>query len=453
VVQLGVPSFPALACGRQDGGGGLMAARPVSPRRALEEQLRTVSAQLSESLASLGVMDGQEYLTTAPLEPALVPDGQAPVPDSTAALLDRIRELEVQTQTLQQRQQLAGPAPGAGFAAARPSPPRSPRWSNAPAPEAESRPVWGSPLGVPSPRREQYAAARSRSNGSKSPRRRPGRSPSAGRSTTPNGKPPPQSKQRREPQAETRRPRKDAATSAAPEFAESLSGWGSTSETEEMQPQVDREDQAGAAAVLERGLQPPHTQTDAPAQPELSPQTLEQLQQKLAEMEVADAVAASHRSVLEQRLADSEKELSRVKASRSKSSGSPGRRGRSPRRSPARSRSPKHGSTASSSPEEQSRLGSTGRAETSPGRSSVVSAGSGGMTSPRGSGPTRVGGGYGGDVILSRGSREEKEKLLAQVAALQAAVADAENRKLLASQTLQSLCTCAAALRNLLTMT
>jgi hypothetical protein len=56
-------------------------------------------------------------------------------------------------------------------------------------------------------------------------------------------------------------------------------------------------------------------------------------------------------------------------------------------------------------------------------------------------------------VILSRGSREEKEKLLAQVAALQAAVADAENRKLLASQTLQSLCTCAAALRNLLTMT
>ena len=80
-----------------------MAARPVSPRRALEEQLRTVSAQLSESLASLGVMDGQEYLTTAPLEPALVPDGQAPVPDSTAALLDRIRELEVQTQTLQQQ--------------------------------------------------------------------------------------------------------------------------------------------------------------------------------------------------------------------------------------------------------------------------------------------------------------------------------------------------------------
>ena len=75
------------------------------------------------------------------------------------------------------------------------------------------------------------------------------------------------------------------------------------------------------------------------------------------------------------------------------------------------------------------------------------------MTSPRGSGPTRVGGGYGGGVILSRGSREEKEKLLAQVAALQAAVADAENRKLLASQTLQSLCTCAAALRNLLTMT
>ena len=82
----------------------------MAGRAALEDQLRTVSNQLADSLASLGAMDSSTYLGI----PLLVPMQSAtmaatPVDAGTAELLERIRELEVQTQTMQQRQ-----SPGVG---------------------------------------------------------------------------------------------------------------------------------------------------------------------------------------------------------------------------------------------------------------------------------------------------------------------------------------------------
>jgi hypothetical protein len=362
------------------------------PRQALEEQLRTVSDQLSESLASLVSMDG-----AYPVAERFEPPQAAAAADPAAELLERIRELEEQTQyALEQRRQAAPPSPGPTFAPTRRSPRRSPRPSS-PRPEDERRPAWGSPLGSASPRRQQFAAARARS-GATSPRRRAGRSPSAGRSSTPTGRPPAPGKKKRDRQRESGAPRVDASVSNPPEDEEPVSAWDTTDDVDVMRMQAQPLAQA-ATTDREAGVE----QT-AQADPEWTPASArspQQLEQRLLEMERAEAAAASHRNVLEQRLAESENELASAKAklSRTRRAASPGKRGRSPRRS---SSGPK-----AMSPEEQTRADS--QQTTSPGRSPS---------------PGRT-----GDVILSRGSREEKERMLAQVASLQQSLADAEQRE------------------------
>lgn len=348
--------------------------RVLSPRQALELQLRTVSDQLAESLAGLAGMDGQ-------YPAAELPAGA----DPAAALLERVRELEEQTQfALQQHM-----APGKAVA---PTPP-SPHGSN---PEtAEKRPAWGSPLGSASPRREQFAAARSRSAAT-SPRRSSARSPGGSRSSTPTGRPPTPGKKRAERERESRAARAlpGAPASTPPAEVETLSAWGNTDDADTLTQQAQSLSQT---SFKERPGSPAEAGGEQTA-------NAEQLNSKLPQAQRATATSASDRNPLEQRVAEPEKELTRTKAklSRGKRTGSPGKRGRSPL--PRRTSSPLGKTT---SPEEQTRAG---RQATSPARSS----------SP----------GRGTEVILSRGSREEKERLLAQVAALQQGIADAEQREL-----------------------
>ena len=370
-----------------DGRAGMDArGRVLSPRQALERQLRTVSDQLAESLAELVGMDGQ-------YPAAELPAGA----DPAAALLERVRTLEETAQlALQQHKE-----PGKVFAPTLPSLPRSPQASNPST--AEKRPAWGSPLGSASPRREQFAAARSRSAAT-SPRRSSVRSPSGSRSLTPTGRPPTPGKKRAEHQRESRAPRVDASVSTPPAEIETLSAWGNSDDADTLKQQAQSLSQTYFK-----------DRVGSPADG-IGKQTAnaEQLSSKLPQTEQADATAASDRNLLEQRVADLEKELTSTKArlSRGKRTGSPSKRGRSPL--PRRA-----SSLAKTSPEEQTRAG---KQATSPARS----------TSP----------GRGTEVILSRGSREEKERLLAQVAALQQGIADAEQRELP-----QSIIPCAPVLR------
>jgi hypothetical protein len=366
-----------------------MDARSRGPRQALAEQLRTVSDELSKSLESLVGMDGS-YPTAVPIGR---PEAAAAA-DPGAELLERIRELEAQAQyALEERRPTAPPSPGSAFAPMRRSPQRSSRPSN-PHLDDKNRPAWGSPLGSPSPRREQFAAARARS-GATSPRRRAGRSPSAGRSSTPTGRPPTPGKKKRDRQLDNA-PRVEAPVSNSPEDEGPLSAWGTAEDAGAMNMQAQSGAQAAPAEYVS-GVERTG-QADAERTP-ASTRSAQQLQQRLSEMELAEAAAASHRNMLEQRLAASEKELASAKAKLSRAA-SPGKRGRSPRRSSS--------GTKLMSPEEQTRLESqqttSPRRGTSPGRSS--------------------------DVILSRGSREEKERMLAEIAALRQSLADAEQREL-----------------------
>lgn len=295
------------------------------------------------------------------------------------------------TQTLQQQHHVPGssPKPALVLAPAGRSPQRSPRWSNPP-PDPESRPAWGSPLGTTSPRVEQYVAARRR--GGTSPRRRP-RSPSGGRSSTPTGKPPTPGKKRRDRQIGNRSQSISPSTSTPPADAEIPSAWDTTEFSCELNvqaPSTSRSEPQHQRKLLAASMEP---ETGA------------------KQLETTHTAPGQTATPVEPR---KEPASTKAKLSRSKRAGSPGKRGRSPRRS-----------SKTMPPEEQTRANST--QATSPGSRS---------TSPGRTSPGRTGG-----VILSRGSREEKEKLLAQVASLQQDVATAEQRKLC---TIGHTCTCFA---------
>ena len=389
-------------------------------RAALEDQLRTVSEQLAESLASLGVMDSVQYLGTPLTEPmqdtmqqptmAMAPAPAQTAQDKSTELLERIRELEVQTQTMQQQ---------AGQGDTRRSLQRaaSPRWGDNPMmTDRANRPAWGSPLGQRSPWREQVVEARARP-GTTSPRRRSARSPGNGRSTTPTNPPPSGSSRtsatKKRPEANALLPKVAAAPSLYSD-GEPLAGWGNTSDnTLEMTQYAEQVEASRRAAEVEEAA----SAGAAAAEPDdalSSASGLDTSQRRISELEVAVAAAASHAKVLEQQLVD--KRTGSKTQRRGSGSASPGRR--SPRRG---SRSPKR--APADSPEEATR---NGNARTSPGRDSVASS-----DVSFGVRTTKAGGGYGGEVILSRGSREEKERLMSQVAALQKEV-DAERQLTLA---------------------
>ena len=318
----------------------------------LPVHLRTVSDQLQESmqaLASLGALD-----TPPPNAGGGSPEAE------TDVLIERIRELESQAQSMRegQRELLSwrGPAP----APERRTPRRRPKAPEETPEEAATRPAWGSPLGTP---------GRPRSRGRASPHRPAARSPGpsrrSGRARTPTGQPP-------------ANPEERELTATKKAFAAEKRQM--LKENRRLRAKIDALSAASAEAV--RPAPPSRAEADGASEPlsGWADDPASRAELRCAELEAQCAG-------LQRRVAEAE---AAALAAQTPAEPARQRRRRSMSRSPARSKSP-GGSSASG--EKAS-----------------------------------------GGIILSRGSRAEKEQMLAELALLRQRVEEADGRTVAEAQ-------------------
>ena len=320
----------------------------------LPVHLRTVSDQLQESmqaLASLGALDTTPHAVGAPAD--------RPSPEAeTDVLIERIRELESQAQSMRegQRELLSwrGPAP----APERRTPRRRPKPEETPE-EAAARPAWGSPLGTP---------GRPRSRGRASPHRPAARSPGSsrrsGRARTPTGQPP-------------ANPEERELTATKKAFAAEKRQM--LKENRRLRAKID----ALSAASAEAARPAPPSRAAADGSEPLSGWADDPASR--AELRCAELEAQC--AGLQRRVAEAE---AAALAAQTPAEAARQRRRRSTSRSPARSKSP-GGSSASG--EKAS-----------------------------------------GGIILSRGSRAEKEQMLSELALLRQRVEEADGRTVAEAQ-------------------